>query len=45
MFGHKVEDAMNSVKVSTITQLKDELGREIFEYISPNDKYYVYVRR
>ena len=42
MFGFKMEDAMYSIKCSTITLLTDERKRTIFEFISPNDKYFVY---
>lgn len=42
MFGHTFANAMKSIKVSTITLLTDEYGKTIYEYVSPNDKYYVY---
>lgn len=43
MFGHKYEDALISLRQSRITLLQDEVNRSVYEYISPNDKYYVYV--
>lgn len=42
MFGQTFESAMKSINSSIITLWKDEKERQIYEFKSPNDTYYVY---